>query len=93
MKTYYREIIFGVFILAVIGNIAVFISSMKISTEIHAFEQKTFVLKQENTQLEKDMADTESFLYTKEYQLKWGFERATKPTYVSDLPMALNTVR
>lgn len=88
MKTYYREIIFGIFVLAVMGNIAVFISSMKIGTEIHAYEQKTFVLKQENAQLEKDMADTESFLYTKAYQLKWGFERATKPTYVSDLPMA-----
>jgi hypothetical protein len=89
MKTYYREIIFSFFILAFIGNIAIFISSMKLSTEIHSFEQKTFVLKQENIQLEKEMADSESFLHTREYQLKWGFERATKPTYISDLPMAL----
>ncbi|MCX6730441.1 MAG: hypothetical protein NTZ55_01190 [Candidatus Roizmanbacteria bacterium] len=93
MKNYYREIIFGIFIFAVIGNIIIFISSMKLSTEIHTFEQKTFVLKQENIQLEKEMADTESFLHTKEYQTKWGFARATKPIYVSDLPIALNTKR
>ena len=93
MKTYYREVLVGIFIFALIGNIAIFISSMKMSTEIHATEQKTFVLKQENTQMEKEMADAESFLYTKEYQLKWGFERALKPTYIRDLPMALNTKR
>lgn len=93
MKNYYREIIFGIFFIAVVGNVAIFISSMKLSTEIHTFEQKTFVLKQENIQLEKEMADTESFLHTKEYQTKWGFARATKPVYVSDLPIALNTRR
>lgn len=93
MKNYYREIIMGVFVIAVVGNIAIFISSMKLSTEIHTFEQKTYVLQQENIQLEKEMADTDSFLHTKEYQLKWGFARATQPTYVSDLPMALNTKR
>jgi uncharacterized protein YpmB len=93
MKTYYKEIIFGVFILAIIGNIAIFISSMTLSNEIHVYEQKTFTLTQENTQLEKEMADAESFLHTQEYQTKWGFKRADKPTYVSDLPMALNTLR
>lgn len=89
MKNYYREMIFSLFLIAVVGNVAIFISSMKLSTEIHIFEQKTFVLKQENTQLEKEMADAESFLHTKTYELKWGFERATKPIYVSDLPIAL----
>jgi len=93
MKTYYREILFGIFVIAVIGNISIFISSMKLSTEIHSFEQKTFVLAQENIQLEKEMADSDSFLHAKEYQIKWGFERSTKPIYVSDLPMALNTKR
>ncbi|MFH0773760.1 MAG: hypothetical protein V1922_05620 [bacterium] len=93
MKTLYRELIIGIFVIAVIGNIAIFISSMKLSTEIHTFEQKTFVLSQENIQLEKEMADTESFLHTTEYKVKWGFARATKPIYVSDLPMALNTQR
>jgi uncharacterized protein YpmB len=93
MKNYYRQITIGIFIIAVIGNIAIFISSMKLSTEIHTFEQKTFALKQENTQLEKEMADTESFLHAKEYQVKWGFERSTRPIYVSDLPIALNTKR
>jgi hypothetical protein len=88
MKNYYQEIIIGIFFLALVGNVGIFISSMRLSTEIHTFEQKTFVLKQENTVLEKDMADSESFLHTKEYQTKWGFERATKPTYISDLPMA-----
>ena len=93
MKKYYRELIMGIFVCALVGNIAIFISSMKLSTEIHTFEQKTFVLTQENIQLEKEMADTDSFLHTKEYQQKWGFERATRPVYVSDLPMALNTKR
>jgi len=91
MKKFYREIIIGIFIIAVVGNIAIFISSMKLSTEIHSFEQKTFVLVQENVQLEKEMADTESFLQAKIYQTKWGFKRATKPIFVSDLPIALNT--
>lgn len=93
MKNYHRQITIGIFIIAVMGNIAIFISSMKLSTEIHTFEQKTFALKQENTQLEKEMADTESFLHAKEYQVKWGFERSTRPIYVSDLPIALNTRR
>ena len=93
MRNYYREIIFGIFVVAVVGNISIFISSMKLSSEIHAFEQKTFILAQENIQLEKEMADSESFLHAKEYQLKWGFERSTKPIYVSDLPIALNTQR
>ncbi len=93
MKNYYREILIGIFIIAVVGNITIFISSMKLSTEIHVFEQKTFVLKQENVELEKEMADTDSFLHAKEYQLKWGFERSTRPVYVSDLPIALNTKR
>jgi len=93
MKNYFRELIMGLFIVAVIGNIAIFISSMKLSTELHSYEQKTFLLTQENIQLEKEMADSESFLHTKEYQLKWGFERATRPIYVGDLQMALNTKR
>ena len=93
MKKYYREIIFGIFIFAVVGNVAIFISSMKLSTEIHTFEQKTYTLSQENIQLEKEMADSESFLHTKEYEIKWGFERATKPIYIGDLPIALNTNR
>lgn len=88
MKHIYREIIIGIFLVALIGNVAIFISSMKLSTEIHAFEQKTFTLSQENTQLEKEMADSESFLYSKKYQLQWGFERSLKPTYISDLPLA-----
>lgn len=88
MKNYYKELIIVIFFIALVGNIAVFISSMKLSTEIHTFEQKTFTLSQENTQLEKEMADTESFIYAKTYQVKWGFERALKPTYISDLPMA-----
>ena len=91
MKNHYREIIIGVFIVAVVGNIAIFISSMKLSNEIHVFDQKTLTLQQENIQLEKEMADTESFLHTKEYQQKWGFKRATQPIYVGDLPIALNT--
>ena len=93
MKNYYRQIPIAIFIIAVVGNIAIFISSMKLSTEIHTFEQKTFVLSQENTQLEKEMADTDSFLHAKEYQIKWGFKRSTKPIYVSDLPIALNIKR
>lgn len=93
MKNYYKELIGGIFIIAVVGNIAIFISSMKLSNEIHVFDQKTYALQQENIQLEKEMADTESFMHTKEYQQKWGFIRATAPTYVSDLPMALNTKR
>ena len=83
----------GIFVVAVMGNIAIFISSMKLSNEIHLFDTKTFSLQQENIQLEKEMADADSFLHTKEYQQKWGFVRATQPTYVSDLPMALNTKR
>lgn len=93
MKNYIKQITMGVFFIAIVGNIAIFVSSMKLSTEIHGFEQRTFVLKQENIQLEKEMADTDSFLHTQEYKKKWGFERVTKPTYVSDLPMALNTIR
>ena len=93
MKNYYREIIMGIFVVAVVGNVIIFISSMKLSNEIHVFDQKTYVLQEENIQLEKEMADTESFLHTKEYQVKWGFERVTQPVFVSDLPMALNTKR
>jgi len=93
MKNYYRELIFGIFVIAVVGNIAIFISSMKLSTEIHTYEQKTYLLTQENVDLEKEMADTDSFLHAKEYQVKWGFERATKPVYVGELPFALNTKR
>lgn len=93
MKNHYREIIIGIFLIAIIGNIAIFISSMKLGVEIHSYEQKTYTLTQENIQLEKEMADTDSFLHTKEYQLKWGFARAIQPIYVSDLPMALNTKR
>ena len=89
MKNHYKKIVIGIFIIALVGNLCIFISSMKLSAEIHTFEQKTFVLVQENTQLEKEMADSDSFLHAKEYQLKWGFERATRPVYVSDLPMAL----
>lgn len=66
MKNSYQKIIIGIFIAAIIGNITIFISSMKLSTEIHSFDQKTFVLKQENAQLEKEMADTESFLHAEE---------------------------
>ena len=91
MKNHYKKIIIAVFLFALIGNLGIFVSSMKLSTEVHSFEQKTFVLKQENMQLEKEMADSDSFLHTKEYQAKWGFERATRPVYVSDLPIALNT--
>jgi len=93
MRTIYKQIIVIIFVGAILGNGAIFISSMKLSSEIHSFEQKTYVLTQENIALEKEMADTESFLATHEYQLKWGFERATKPVYVGDLPIAFNTKR
>ena len=82
MKNHYKKIVIALFFVAVIGNVAIFISSMKLSTEIHTFEQKTYTLTQENIFLEKEMADTESFLHAKEFQIKWGFERATKPVYI-----------
>lgn len=93
MKTHYKKAIIILFFIAVTGNIAIFISSMKLSTEIHTYEQKTYQLSQENIQREKEMADTESFIHAKEYQTLWGFERATKPVFIGDLPMALNTKR
>ncbi|MFZ2206397.1 MAG: hypothetical protein WA061_07105 [Microgenomates group bacterium] len=90
MKNMYQDVLIGIFLLALFGNITIFISSMKISSEIHTFEQKTFTLKQENIQLEKEMADSESFVHTKEYKDKWGFHSATKPIYVGELQYALN---
>lgn len=93
MRKYYKKIFVVLFFFAIIGNIAIFISSMKLSSEIHLFERKTFVLQQENTLFEKEMADSESFLHAKQYQQKWGFERATKAIYVGDMQIALNTKR
>jgi hypothetical protein len=93
MKSIYQKVIIGLFIGAIVGNIAIFISSMKLSTEIHGFEQKTFTLKQENAQLEKEMADTESFLHTEIFKKNWGFIRASQPVYIGELKYALNTKR
>jgi len=90
MKNIHQDILIGIFLLALFGNIAVFVSSMKVSSEIHSFEQQTFALKQENIQLEKEMADLESFASTKQYKEKWGFQSATKPIYVGELQYALN---
>lgn len=81
------------FIGAIVGNITIFISSMKLSTEIHSFDQKTFALKQENTLLEKEMADTESFLHAEAFKKNWGFMRASQPVYIGELKYALNTKR
>lgn len=91
MKNSYQNIIIGIFIVAIVGNITIFISSMKLSTEIHSFDQKTFALKQENIQLEKEMADTESFLHAEEFKKNWGFVRASQPVYIGELKYALNT--
>lgn len=93
MKNSYQKIIIGIFIVAIVGNITIFISSMKLSTEIHSFDQKTFTLKQENTQLEKEMADTESFLHAEVFKKNWGFVRASQPVYIGELKYALNTKR
>jgi len=91
MKSLYQRTVLGIFIVAVIGNIAIFISSMKLSSEIHSFDQKTFALKQENTQLQKEMADTESFLHAEVFKKNWGFFRASQPVYIGELKYALNT--
>lgn len=93
MKSIYQRIVLGVFAVAVVGNIAIFISSMKLSSEIHNFDQKTFTLKQENTQLEKEMADMESFLHAEVFKKNWGFLRASQPVYIGELKYALNTKR
>lgn len=90
MNSFYRNVLVGIFLVALFGNIGIFVSSMRLSSEIHTFEQKTFALKQENIQLEKEMADTESFTHTKAYKERWGFHSASKPIYVGELQYALN---
>jgi hypothetical protein len=91
MKSLYQNIIIGIFFIAVIGNVTIFISSMRLGTEIHSFEQKTFVLQQENTQLEKEMADSESFLHAETFKKNWGFVRALQPVFIGELKVAFNT--
>jgi len=84
MRNIYKQVVFWIFIIAIVGNIVIFISSMKIGTEIHTFEQKTFTLKQENIQLEKEMADSESFLNVEKFKKSWGFIHASNPVYIGE---------
>jgi hypothetical protein len=90
MKNLYKDILIGIFLIALFGNITIFISSMKMSSEIHSFELQSYTLKQTNIQLEKEIADTESFTHSKAYKDRWGFQLASKPIYVGNLSMALN---
>ncbi len=93
MKNIYTKIALSIFVLTVIGNVMIFVSSMKLGVEVHEFEQKTYALTQENVQLDKEMADTESFLHTDVYKQQWGFKQASQPVYIGQLQYALNTKR
>jgi hypothetical protein len=93
MKKYSTELIGLFFVVVLIANVVLFVSSMKLSTEIHEFEQKEHTLSQDNLVLEKQLADDVSFKSLDVYEKKWGFKHATKPVYIGELQFALNNTR
>ncbi len=89
MKQYISEILGVVFVTVLIANVVIFVSSMKLGTEIHEYEQKTHIITQENVALEKHLADAVSFRSLDVFEQKWGFKHAAKPVYIGELQFAL----
>ncbi len=93
MKNHIREILGIIFVTVLIANVVIFVSSMKLGTEIHEFELKAHVLTKENVALEKHLADAISFKSLDVYEKKWGFKHAAKPVYIGELQFALHNER
>jgi len=93
MKHYTRELLGLVFVTALIANVVIFVSSMKLGTEIHEYELKAHVLTQQNVALEKHLADAVSFKSLDVYEKNWGFKHVAKPVYIGELQYALHDVR
>lgn len=92
LRAHYQELIAVFFVLVLIGNVMVFISSMTLSSEINQYELQTNTLTQENIQLEKQLADDMSFKKIQTYQQSWGFKQAVTPLYVGEPQIALNSI-
>jgi len=93
IRNHIQECVIVFFVFVLLGNMIVFVSSMKLSSEINQFEIKTNAYTQENILLEKQLADDMSFKTTHMYQEKWGFQQATSPLYVGQLQIALNNTQ
>ena len=93
MKHYIRKILGLVFVVTLIANVVIFVSSMSLGTKIYEYERKVHTLTQENVVLEKHLADAVSFKSLDVYEKIWGFKHVTKPVYIGELQYALLNVR
>lgn len=91
MKKGIRYVSIILFFVAAMGNVIVFISSMKLAEETHRYEQLAYTLQRENTELEKEMSGVQSIKYALEYKDKWGFKKMINPVTIGELQFALRS--
>jgi len=89
MKKMISVFCFFLFVIAIMGNAIIFVSSMKLGEETHRFEQKIYVIQRENAELEKKMSETLSLQYAHMYKKPWGFEAMKNLVTVGELQFAL----
>ncbi len=74
----------------IIINIGFFISSIKLSDEIANFEQNTRIIHQQNIELQKDLANYDSFQYAASMAAALNFIKPVQPVYLENLKYAMN---
>ncbi len=89
MKSLLNQLVWPIFLLLVVGNVYIFISGMKLASEITYFENKSRIFHQENLELEKKVSDLDSYQYAASLAAQFDFAKS-KTIYLENLRYALN---
>ncbi len=90
MKTILRNSLIVLFFLLIAGNLYIFVAGMYLSDEINQYDVKTKELTEENTRLEKEVYQLESYQYAASMSAVLQFTKQSQPVYFDDLKYALN---
>ncbi len=83
-----KKIIGFVFLVLIIVNIALFVSSIKLGNEISVYEQSTEKIHEQNLELQKEVARFDSFQYAASAAAALNFVQQSTPVYVGNMEFA-----
>lgn len=90
MSTYIKHIVWVFFLALLVGNIGLFISGIRLSSDINRFETEIGTLRVENQDLEKKVYQIESLSYAASVSATLGYTKKAMPFYLENLAVALN---
>lgn len=89
MKSLFKYVFSGIFVLLILLNIWIFTKGMHLSQDINNFEIQTSKLRKENMELEADLYRINSLNNTLKIAEKLAFTKKASPYFLDNLSVAL----